>query len=65
MGGYNLLTTYTYDGAGRQLTTTDTLGRVTRNEYDAAGRLFKVTENTLAGQPQNYQNEYNLITSRV
>lgn len=63
-GVYNLITEYTYDGAGRRLTTTDTLGRVNRNVYDATGRLAQTIQNEHPTIPtQNYQNEYNLITS--
>jgi len=58
----NQTTTYEYDSLGQVITTTDPLGKVTVNEYDPAGNRVKVTENYLAGQPQNYQNEYNLIT---
>ncbi len=59
---YNLITRYDYDDAGRHTTVTDTLGRITLNEYDANGRLVKVTQNYRAAQPQNDQNEFNLIT---
>ena len=62
------VTTFEYDDLGRVITTTgpattwNPQGKVTVNEYDAADNLIKVTENYLAGQPQNYQNTYNLIT---
>ncbi|HET6455025.1 MAG TPA: RHS repeat-associated core domain-containing protein, partial [Armatimonadota bacterium] len=44
--------TYSYDRFGRVLTTTDGLGRSTEKEYDAAGRLKKVSQGILdlAGQ---------------
>ena len=45
------------------LTATDLLGRVTRNGYTANGNLQSVTRNYLSGQPQNYQNLYNFITT--
>jgi RHS repeat-associated protein len=60
---YNLVTQYGYDAVGNQTVMTDTLGQVTRNEYDNANRLIKTTSNYLAGQGQNYQNQYNLITT--
>ncbi len=61
---YNLITTYSYDGAGRRETTTDTLGRVSENIYDAGGQLIQTIQNKHSSNPtQNYQNEYNLITT--
>ncbi len=41
----NLTTHYGYDGAGRLVSLTDPKGRITRSEYDAAGRLERVIEN--------------------
>ncbi len=38
------------------------MGRRTQNQYDANGRLVQVTQNQLASQPQNYQQQYNLVT---
>jgi len=61
-GEYNLVTQYAYDGAGRQVLITDTLGRASRNEYDTYGRLVTVTQNYLPGQSQNYLNQYNLMS---
>jgi RHS repeat-associated protein len=61
---YNLVTHYAYDGAGRQTLITDTLNRITVNEYDNAGRLFRTIENKHASvTTQNYQNQYNIITA--
>ncbi len=60
---YNLITQYAYDGAGRRTLITDTLSHVTRNEYDPAGRLMTTTVNYLPGQPEDYLNQYNLITT--
>ncbi len=37
-------TLYTYDGMGRQLTTTDQAGQVTTKTYDAVGRLLSVKD---------------------
>jgi RHS repeat-associated protein len=73
-GVYNLITQYAYDGAGRRTLITDTLSRVTRDEYDAAGRLMTTTVNYLPGQPEDYTppgppyqggngGVYNLITT--
>ncbi len=42
---YNLITAYGYDAAGRQISVTDTLGRVNRTVYDAAGRVSKRIQN--------------------
>ncbi|CAG1005510.1 tRNA nuclease WapA [Anaerolineae bacterium] len=42
---YNLKTWYGYDAAGNQIAITDTLGRVTRTEYDSLNRPVTVTEN--------------------
>ncbi|MBA3531694.1 MAG: RHS repeat protein, partial [Ardenticatenales bacterium] len=58
----NLLTSYEYDEVGRQVAMTDTLGRVTRQEYDEAGYLVSTVENELPGTAQNHLNEYNLVT---
>ncbi|MCC6299252.1 MAG: DNRLRE domain-containing protein, partial [Anaerolineales bacterium] len=63
----NIVTAYTYDALGRQISTTDALNRVTINGYDDLSRVTNVTQNYLQGQPQNYEdgtgNRYNLITS--
>ena len=59
---YNIITEYDYDAAGNQVAMTDTLGLVTRYEYDPAGRLVSTVLNYLPGQPQNYQDQYNIIT---
>ncbi len=59
---YNLTTLYEYDGASRQIAITDTVGRVTHNEYDPAGRLVATTANfttTFGVDPALY----NLTTS--
>lgn len=53
---------YAYDALGRVTSTTDYSGRVTRTEYNAAGQVVTSTVNYLAGQAQNYLNQYNLIT---
>lgn len=48
-GVYNLITTYGYDQYGRQVSVTDTLGRETRTEYDAAGRVERSIVNYVDG----------------
>ena len=59
---YNLITEYSYDAVGNQLQVTSPDGRATRYGYDDLNRQITVTENYLPGEPQNYQNEYNLLT---
>jgi len=63
---FNIVTQYTYDALGRQLTQEDALGSVTSNEYDDLGRLKSVTRNFLSGQGPNYKdtagNQYNIVT---
>ena len=62
----NIVTSYTYDALGRQVTTADTAGRVSLSSYDDLGRLLSSTQNYLQGQEQNYEdgdNRYNLITT--
>jgi RHS repeat-associated protein len=46
----NRTTEYGYDGLGRQITTTDTLGVVTRTEYDDVNHPVKWINNYLANQ---------------
>ncbi|MBL8093257.1 MAG: hypothetical protein JNL73_03735 [Anaerolineales bacterium] len=53
---------YAYDTLGRVTSTTDYNGRVTLTDYNPAGQVVTTTANYLAGQPQNHQNLYNLIT---
>jgi RHS repeat-associated protein len=43
----NNITTYTYDAAGRMLTTKDALGRVTTYAYDLNGRRISTTDANL------------------
>jgi YD repeat-containing protein len=59
---YNIVTAYTYDALGRQVTVTDTLGHVTFSEYDDDGRLLRQTQNYDSAHPQNYQDQYNIVT---
>ncbi len=55
--------TYTeYDRVGRPITVTDLAGKVTVYAYDGADNVVQITVNALPGLPQNYLNEYNLIT---
>ncbi len=46
---YNLVTEYGYEAVGNQVLVTDTLGRVTRTEYDALNRPVTVTTNYVDG----------------
>jgi len=59
---YNLVTEYGYDAVENLVAVTDTVGRVTRYEYDAANRLVRTIENYLPGYPQNWRDEYNIVT---
>jgi YD repeat-containing protein len=61
-GLWNLVTAYGYDGVGNQTSMTDTLGRVTLTEYDAADRADKVTRNYTSAGGVDYQSTYNLVT---
>ena len=54
---------YIYDSLGRLIEMTNRDGTVTKHQYDAADRVTQTTINFLAGQPQNYQDRYNLIST--
>jgi YD repeat-containing protein len=58
----DVATEYGYDAVGRRVWVTDTLGHVTRNEYDVAGRLITATVNYTTAGGQNYLDRYNIIT---
>ena len=59
----DVVTEYGYDVAGRQTLVTDTLGYVTRSEYDAAGRLVTHTVNYTTGvSGHGPGNEWNLTS---
>ncbi|HKJ40098.1 MAG TPA: SBBP repeat-containing protein [Anaerolineales bacterium] len=55
---WNIVTAYEYDELGRQVKTTDTLGRESVTVYDGLGRVLNVTQNNLDGQTQNYENSF-------
>ena len=57
---YNIVTEYGYDEIGNQVAVTDTLGRVTRTEYDVLNRPITVTVNYVEGGPVD--EETNLTT---
>ena len=59
---YNLVTEYSYDALGRQLTVTDTLGRVTATIYDELGRTSAQTINAVEDSPYD-EDQYNITTS--
>ncbi len=61
-GHYNLVTEYGYDAVGNQILVTDTLGGVTYTEYDELNRVKRTWQNYLPGNPQNWQDTYNLVT---
>lgn len=57
-----MTSTYQYDAVGRLITATDEMGRMTVNVYDGGDNLIRVTENYLPDAPQNYLDQYNLVT---
>jgi YD repeat-containing protein len=59
---YNLIASYGYDLAGRQVAVTDTLGHVTRNVYDGNGQLIETIVNYDPARAQNELNQYNITT---
>jgi YD repeat-containing protein len=59
---YNLVTQYDYDALGNQIAVTDTVGRVTRSWYDAAGRLLRMTSNYTPTLLPNHAGQWNLTT---
>lgn len=59
----NIRTDIAYDQYGQRSTTSDPLLHVTKYEYNRLDQMIKVTGNYLVGQPQNYQDQYNLVTS--
>ncbi len=59
---YNIKTAYEYDAAGRQVQVIDPDERITKNEYDDAGRLFRQIKNYDPNRQENELNEYNIIT---
>ena len=59
---WNLTTWYGYDGVGNQILVTDTLGSVTFTEYDELNRVARTWQNYLPGYPQNWQEQYNIVT---
>ena len=61
----NQETHFAYDAYGRVTDVTDPLGRVTHTEYDLAGNPRFVTLDYLPGQPQDEQNQYNLLSEFV
>ena len=70
---WNITSTYEYDALSRQVKTIDTLGRVTRTEYDKLGRVLSTTQNYREEYDQNYKvtdpqaldfgNIYNQVTT--
>lgn len=59
-GGDDLITSYTYTALGLVDTATDPNGRVTDHEYDALGRLIRVTEAAGTASAVVTQFEYDL-----
>ena len=53
---------YTYDDLGRLVDVTDPMSRVTHSEYDAAGRIVRLTLNYDTSKSQNQGNEFNVVT---
>ncbi|MDX9864023.1 MAG: DUF6531 domain-containing protein, partial [Anaerolineaceae bacterium] len=59
----NIRTDTTYDENGNVILTEDPQGRLTKNVYNEFDQLSTVTVNFLDGQPQNHQNEYNIVST--
>jgi RHS repeat-associated protein len=58
-----LQTEITYDGNGRRDTTTDSLGHVTKYDYNDIGQLIQTTVNYLDNNSTpNYLDKFNIIT---
>jgi len=49
---YNITTTYEYDVRGNQISVTDTLGHITRYEYDHADRLIRTIKYLEGADPE-------------
>ncbi|RPI89239.1 MAG: hypothetical protein EHM40_21185, partial [Chloroflexi bacterium] len=62
----NVRTTVAYDSDGRRDITTDPLGRVTKYEYNDSGQVLKTIANYVnSGEPQNDQDQRNIVTQYV
>jgi RHS repeat-associated protein len=60
LGLYNLITRYGYDAASNRILVTDTLGHVTKTDYDVLNRPITVTQNYSLTATTN---DYNLRTT--
>jgi RHS repeat-associated protein len=60
LGLYNQITRYAYDAVGSRILVTDTLGRVTKTDYDKLNHPVSVTQNYSPSLPLNYLGAYNL-----
>ncbi|HUI87278.1 MAG TPA: DUF6531 domain-containing protein [Anaerolineales bacterium] len=58
----NIRNDISYDQYGRKSTATDALGAINKYGYDTLGQVISTTANYAAGQAQNYQYKFNLIT---
>ncbi|WP_133166876.1 DUF6531 domain-containing protein, partial [Solimicrobium silvestre] len=56
---------YTYDGAGRLLSTTDALGYTTTQNYDAFGNVIEVQQQLSASQTTVVQTSYDVDGNKV
>ncbi len=59
---YNLTTTYGYDAFGRQVAVTDTLGQVTRTEFNTRGQVARTVTNYVNGVYDAAQPDEDVIT---
>ena len=57
-----IVTKFVYDSAGRVKDTIDNKGIVSRREYDAMGRVTKLTENYIDGTPGDDNDRITLYT---
>ena len=60
---FNIVTEYAYDPIGNQIAVTDTFGRVTQFEYDAANRLIRTVDPAGNAGTNTYNAAGNLVAT--